>query len=88
MGSTLRISPGAVLVVAIIAANLIGFVGLILAAPVLASVQLISRYAIRKMLDQDPWPEPEKEIKVVPLEEGNRFVRRLRIWWRKLRLKH
>jgi hypothetical protein len=32
-----------------------------LAAPVLASMVLISRYFIRKLLDQDPWPPSESE---------------------------
>jgi predicted PurR-regulated permease PerM len=85
IGGTLRISPGAVLVVAIVAANLIGFVGLILAAPVLASVQLIARYTTRKLVDLDPWPNPEEEMKILPLEEGNRIIRRARALWRKLR---
>ncbi|HEX9091218.1 MAG TPA: AI-2E family transporter, partial [Anaerolineales bacterium] len=38
MGRSLGVHPAAVLVVAIIAANLIGLIGLVLAAPVLASV--------------------------------------------------
>ena len=46
---------------ALIAARLIGFVGLVLAAPVLASMVLISRYFIRKMLDQDTWPAEDDE---------------------------
>ena len=58
-GDTLGLHPAAVLVAALIAAQLIGFVGLMLAAPVLASMVLISRYFLRKMLDQDPWPSSE-----------------------------
>jgi len=60
-GDTLGLHPAAVLVAALIAAQLIGFVGLVLAAPVLASMVLISRYFLRKMLDQDPWPSSEDE---------------------------
>jgi len=59
LGSTLGVHPAAVLVTAIIAARIIGFVGWLLAAPVLASLQLLVRYTILKMLDQNPWPEPE-----------------------------
>lgn len=55
-GDTLGLHPAAVLVAALIAAQLIGFVGLVLAAPVLATMVLISRYFLRKMVDQDPWP--------------------------------
>lgn len=61
LGSSLGVHPAAVLVSALIAARLLGIVGLLLAAPVLASVQLVAGYVIRKMLDQDPWPEPEPE---------------------------
>ena len=46
MGRSLGVHPAAVLVVAIIAANLIGLIGLLLAAPVLASVNLIGQYTI------------------------------------------
>jgi predicted PurR-regulated permease PerM len=56
-GETLGLHPAAVLVAAIAAAQLIGLLGLVLAAPVLASMILIIRYAIRKLLDLDPWPE-------------------------------
>jgi predicted PurR-regulated permease PerM len=60
-GDTLGLHPAAVLVAALIAARLIGFVGLVLAAPVLATMVLISRYFFRKMLDQDPWPVEDGE---------------------------
>ncbi len=60
-GDTLGLHPAAVLVAALIAARLIGFVGLVLAAPVLASMVLLSRYFILKMMDQDPWPPSDDE---------------------------
>ena len=65
LGDTLGIHPAAVLVAAIIAANLLGLVGVVLAAPVLASLMLIGRYTLRKMFDMDPWPEPELEFSPV-----------------------
>jgi len=54
-GQALGVHPAAVLVAAIVAANLLGFIGLLLAAPVLATLRLFGRYTIRKMLDLDPW---------------------------------
>ncbi|MEJ2708356.1 MAG: AI-2E family transporter [Anaerolineales bacterium] len=84
LGETLGIHPASVLVAAIIAANLIGLIGLVLAAPVLATLHLVGRYVWRKMLDLDPWPD----------DEGARFeedmpwtqvVRRVRDWLRKRR---
>jgi predicted PurR-regulated permease PerM len=59
LGDTLGVHPAAVLVGAIIATNLIGIIGLLLAAPVLATLQLFGRYAVRKIFDLEPWPESE-----------------------------
>jgi predicted PurR-regulated permease PerM len=55
LGSTLKVHPGAVLVTALIAANVIGLVGVLVAAPVLASLTVLGRYILRKMFDMDPW---------------------------------
>lgn len=55
MGSSLRVHPAAVLVTALIALNIIGFIGVVVAAPVLATLQLFGRYILRKMFDLDPW---------------------------------
>jgi predicted PurR-regulated permease PerM len=56
MAQTLRVHPAAVLVTALIAANLLGVLGVVIAAPFLASVMLLGRYTMRKMLDLNPWP--------------------------------
>jgi predicted PurR-regulated permease PerM len=74
-GDTLGLHPAAVLVAALIAARLIGFVGLVLAAPVLASLVLVSRYFIRKLFDQDPWP-PDDESRDTNIP-WNEFINRL-----------
>jgi hypothetical protein len=66
-GQALGVHPAGVLISAIIAANLIGFVGLLLAAPVLASFQLFLRYASRKMVDLDPFPEEERGEVDIPI---------------------
>jgi len=82
MGQTLGLHPAAVLVSAIIATNLIGIIGLVLAAPVLATLMLVGRYVLRKMLDLDPWPPSDADIR--PMEFPLRkWVVRLRAWWRK-----
>jgi len=57
LGRSLGLHPAGVLVAAIIATSLIGLIGLVLAAPVLATIVLFARYAGRKMFDLDPWPE-------------------------------
>jgi predicted PurR-regulated permease PerM len=58
MASTLKVHPAAVLVAALVAANLLGLLGVVIAAPFLASVTLLGKYLMRKMFDLDPWPEP------------------------------
>lgn len=58
MARTLKVHPAAVLVTALIAASLLGILGVVIAAPFLATFTLISRYTMRKMFDLDPWPEP------------------------------
>lgn len=55
LAQTLKIHPAAVLVMAIIGANLFGFVGVILASPVVASLKLFWMYVLRKFFDMDPW---------------------------------
>lgn len=84
LGQTLNVHPAAVLVAAIIAFNLIGIIGLILAAPVLATSKLLFRYTLRKMLDLDPWPESDSQTPMVEYP----WVRALRSsqeWWQNLR---
>ncbi|MCE5207707.1 MAG: AI-2E family transporter [Chloroflexi bacterium] len=53
--NTLRVHPAAVLVAILVSAAWLGFIGIILAAPVLASVKLLWDYAWQKMWDRDPW---------------------------------
>lgn len=83
MADALDIHPAAVMIFALIAANLFGLVGLLLAAPVLATVMLFSNYAVRKLFDLDPWeglksrphtPNPP----IIPfIKKADLFMRRL-----------
>jgi predicted PurR-regulated permease PerM len=59
MARTLKVHPAAVLVAALIFANLLGILGVVIAAPSLATFTLLGRYTMRKMFDIDPWPEAE-----------------------------
>ena len=82
-GDTLGVHPAAVLVAAIVATNLIGVIGLVLAAPVLATFNLVSRYVLRKMFDLEPWPEVEGGAAY----SRGRWVRgwhRIQTWFRAL----
>jgi predicted PurR-regulated permease PerM len=80
LGRTLNLHPAAILVAALIAFNLIGIIGLVLAAPSLATVKLLGRYTIRKMLDIDPWL---KTSEPPPMEyPWTRVYRVCQTWWR------
>jgi predicted PurR-regulated permease PerM len=81
MASRLKVHPAFVLIAAIVAANLIGLLGVIVAAPLLATLQLVGRYTMRKLLDRDPWP-PEEDV--LPSTRMPRWLRKVRQWWRKL----
>ncbi len=59
MARTLKVHPAAVLVAALVAANLLGILGVVIAAPFLATCTLLGKYTMRKLLDLDPWPESE-----------------------------
>ncbi|MCI0520931.1 MAG: AI-2E family transporter [Chloroflexi bacterium] len=86
LGDVLGVHPAGVLIIAIIAANLIGIIGLVLAAPVLATFNLLARYVARKMFDMEPWPEGEARSAASPLDAPwMRWARRLRAWLRSLR---
>jgi predicted PurR-regulated permease PerM len=82
MANTLKVHPAFVLIAAIIAANLIGLMGVIIAAPLLATLQLIGRYTSRKLLDRDPWPSGDESL---PPAHAPKWLRKIRNWWRKQR---
>lgn len=73
LSSALKVHPAAVLVAAIIAANLLGLLGVVIAAPMLATVALFWQYTMRKLLDVDPWPDPEP-VQPLPPTGGRTFV--------------
>lgn len=80
LGKTLGLHPAGVLISALLLARTIGIVGLLLAAPVLATLVLVSQYVTRKMLDLDPWPESQTEELPAP---GSRLLFQIKEWWQK-----
>jgi predicted PurR-regulated permease PerM len=60
MSQTLKVHSAAILVAVIVAADLLGLLGVVIAAPILATVQLALTYTVRKLNDEDPWPPEEK----------------------------
>ena len=88
LGQTLGVHPAAVLIAAIVALNLLGLLGVVLAAPVLATLTLVGRYMLRKMLDLDPWPQAEGDADAAKYPWSTwgirlvEFLRSLRLKWK------
>lgn len=55
MSNALRIHPAAVMITVLVAAVWLGLIGMVLAAPVLATIKLVMDYSVRKLFDLDPW---------------------------------
>lgn len=62
MSNALQVHPAAVMVSALVAFNLLGVIGVVMAAPVLATVKLFGDYIIAKLFDLDPW----KDMQTIP----------------------
>jgi predicted PurR-regulated permease PerM len=84
LSDALKVHPAAVLVAAIIAANLFGILGVVVAAPILATAALLWNYIMRKMLDLNPWPEEEQHHQPPP--PGSKYLASIRRFFRNLRL--
>ncbi|MBN2257122.1 MAG: AI-2E family transporter [Anaerolineaceae bacterium] len=79
---TLKIHPAGVLITALIAIDLLGVVGVILAAPVLATLKLISQYVMNKMFDRDPWANYDQQL---PPPRSPQLITGLLSAWKTLR---
>ncbi|MBW6466212.1 MAG: AI-2E family transporter [Brevefilum sp.] len=77
MASGLKVHPSLVLIGAIIGVQLFGFIGIVIAAPIMASFKLFLTYIIRKLGDQDPWEERETPE---PLEETPWAIKTKKVW--------
>jgi predicted PurR-regulated permease PerM len=81
MSNALKVHPAYVMVVVLIAASWLGLIGIVLAAPVLATVKLMIDYSARKLFDLDPW----EGIQTIPSNPPlPRWMTRFRDWLRKV----
>jgi HAD superfamily hydrolase (TIGR01509 family) len=66
VGRRIALHPVVVIIAALAGAQLAGVIGILLAAPAVASLRVLLSYGVRKLLDEDPFPpqsaEPEQEI--------------------------
>ena len=77
MASGLKVHPSLVLIGAIIGVQLFGFIGIVIAAPIMASFKLFLTYIIRKLGDKDPWEEREAPE---PIEEPRWVTKTKEVW--------
>ena len=89
MSNALDVHPAAILISALVGAQLFGLLGVILAAPIYAILKLLLRYLIHKLFDEDPWEGIEyyQKPKEAGLVKGLRkLCERFWVWTEKPRL--
>ena len=62
LAETLKIHPAAVLTAALICGRTMGFLGIFISAPLVATLKLVFKYILYKLNDEDPW----KNIETIP----------------------
>jgi predicted PurR-regulated permease PerM/GNAT superfamily N-acetyltransferase len=61
MQSHLKVHPAVLIVGVLIGATLLGFTGLLLSAPIIATAGLFGKYVHAKLFNLPPWPDLEKQ---------------------------
>jgi predicted PurR-regulated permease PerM len=80
LSQALKVHPAGVLVAAIVAANMMGVIGVVIAAPLLATATLFWRYTLSKLLDLDPWLDMPEPTQPLPPPGSRLFVHLRRLW--------
>ena len=76
LGGSLDMHPLVVLIGIVIGGNLAGILGMLLAAPVLATLRVFLHYIFSRLYDRDPFEEHEREMRAPP--EKHRPLKRIR----------
>ncbi|MBI9047546.1 MAG: hypothetical protein JEZ06_23885 [Anaerolineaceae bacterium] len=83
LSNALKLHPAGILIAALVGAGFLGLIGVVLAAPVLATLRLVGSYLFSKMFDLDPWENFEVERVQVPetpeiiIRIKDEFIRRI-----------
>jgi predicted PurR-regulated permease PerM len=78
MAEAVGIHPALILVSVLIGAKLLGVVGVLIAAPAVATLKLLLIYIFRKLTDQDPWAN----VKIAPAPVPMKLV--IAGWYKKI----
>jgi predicted PurR-regulated permease PerM len=95
MGGSLNLHPLAVIVGILAGASLAGVLGIILAAPAVASLRIFGQYIYGKLMDRDPFPPPVirqrrpspvvhwAQRRATSVQQGweTRLAPQIRQWW-------
>lgn len=87
MGNALRVHPAMLLVGIIIGTTWLGFIGLVLTGPVLATIKLLATYALHKSFDMDPWESLDEDRSLkrpAVVQVAGKLWSRIRDWGIKL----
>ncbi len=94
MGDALQVHPAAIAIGSLVSAQLFGVIGVVLAAPVLATLKLFGDYITYKLFDENPWdfikPQSRKARPMPPFlislwRIWQRATRPLRVWLQNVR---
>jgi len=69
LGRSLNLHPLVVLIGIIVGGSLAGILGMLLAAPVLATLRIVARYVFYRLYDRDPFAEPDEPVEEIPASE-------------------
>jgi predicted PurR-regulated permease PerM len=72
LGQSLNLHPLVVLIAAIIGAQLAGVLGILLAAPAVATLRILSEYVYYRLLDMPPFPEDGEAAKLTAADSAQR----------------
>ena len=57
IGGSVNLHPVVTIVGVLVGANLVGILGIFLAAPTIATIRVLARYVHNKVMDRDPFPD-------------------------------
>jgi len=81
MASSLKVHPALILIGALVGVQIFGFVGIVIAAPVLASFGLALSYITKKLRDIDPWAD----FDVQEQQEPSKWMKFIMEYWQKFK---
>jgi predicted PurR-regulated permease PerM len=77
LGRTLNVHPLAVMVGILAGGQLAGILGILLAAPTLATFKAMGAYILNRLYDRDPFPEPGGEVEEEPVESKPTMAKKI-----------